>query len=156
MNTLSITKSPESSALCGFSPTQSPGTAQHENSGPESGAGEGGACTGDDGHRSTKFFIYVIGGTPLTLTFLVVGTDPLDSFEEPAQLLGQVKLPTATKEDIDNSGFEMIRPSVLAEYEKVGWIAPMCVDRCLICLEGYDPEEDLRLLSCRQFPACVP
>ncbi|KAH9073535.1 hypothetical protein EDB83DRAFT_2358188 [Lactarius deliciosus] len=23
----------------------------------------------------------------------------------------------------------------------------MCVDRCLICLEDYDPEEDLRLLS---------
>ncbi|KAH9073546.1 hypothetical protein EDB83DRAFT_2358318 [Lactarius deliciosus] len=25
----------------------------------------------------------------------------------------------------------------------------MCVDRCLICLEDYDPEEDPRLLSYR-------
>ena len=60
---------------------------------------------------------------------LVIGTDPLDSFEELAELLGQVKPPTATKEDIDNSGLEVIRSSVLVEYEKVGRIAPMCVDR---------------------------
>jgi len=60
---------------------------------------------------------------------LVIGTDPLDSFEELAELLGQVKPPTATKEDIDNSGLEVIRPNVLTEYEKIGRIAPMCVDR---------------------------
>jgi hypothetical protein len=99
----------------------------------------------------------------------VIGTDPLDSFEELAELLGHVKPQTATREDIDNSGLEVIRPSVLTEYEKVGRIAPMCVDRvsfyflspcvkirlfdgvfqCLICLEDYNPEEDLRLLTCR-------
>jgi hypothetical protein len=39
---------------------------------------------------------------------LVFGTDPLDSFEELAELLGQVKPPTASKEDIDNSGLEII------------------------------------------------
>ena len=33
------------------------------------------------------------------------------------------------KEDIDNSGLEVIPSSVLVEYEKVGRIAPMCVDR---------------------------
>jgi hypothetical protein len=60
---------------------------------------------------------------------LVIGTDPLDSFEELAELLGQVKPPTASKEDIDNSGLEIIRSGVLAEYEKIGRIAPMCVDR---------------------------
>ncbi|KAH9175532.1 hypothetical protein EDB89DRAFT_2227291 [Lactarius sanguifluus] len=60
---------------------------------------------------------------------LVGGTDPLDSFEELAELLRQVKPPTATKEDIDNSGLEVIRSSVLVEYEKVGRIALMCVDR---------------------------
>ena len=60
---------------------------------------------------------------------LVTGTDPLESFEELAELLGQVKPPTASKEDIDNSGLEIIRSSVLAEYEKIGRIAPMCVDR---------------------------
>ncbi|KAH9028693.1 hypothetical protein EDB85DRAFT_2255334 [Lactarius pseudohatsudake] len=136
-------------ALRGFRPAPGAGTARHESSAPGSGAGEGGARTGDDGHGSTTFFIYVIGGYYPPNHQLVVGTDPLDSFEELAELLGQVKPPTATKEDIDNSGLEVIRSSVLVEYEKVGRIAPMCVDRCLICLEDYDPEEDLRLLSCR-------
>lgn len=137
-------------ALRGFRPAPgAAGTARHESSAPGSGAGEGGARTGDDGHGSTTFFIYVIGGYYPPNHQLVVGTDPLDSFEELAELLGQVKPPTATKEDIDNSGLEVIRSSVLVEYEKVGRIAPMCVDRCLICLEDYDPEEDLRLLSCR-------
>ena len=70
---------------------------------------------------------------------LVIGTDPLDSFEELAELLGHVKPQTATREDIVNSGLEVIRPSVLVEYEKNGRIAPMCVDRvrfihcCLFC-----------------------
>ncbi|KAH8986083.1 hypothetical protein EDB86DRAFT_2299572 [Lactarius hatsudake] len=136
-------------ALRGFRPAPGAGTARHESSAPGAGAGEGGARTGDDGHGSTTFFIYVIGGYYPPNHQLVVGTDPLDSFEELAELLGQVKPPTATKEDIDNSGLEVIRSGVLVEYEKVGRIAPMCVDRCLICLEDYDPEEDLRLLSCR-------
>ncbi|KAF8260984.1 hypothetical protein EI94DRAFT_1810948 [Lactarius quietus] len=136
-------------ALRGFRPAPGAGTARHESLGSGSGGVEGGARTGDDGHGSTTFFIYVIGGYYPPNHQLVTGTDPLDSFEELAELLGQVKPPTATKEDIDNSGLEVIRPSVLAEYEKIGRIAPMCVDRCLICLEDYDPEVDLRLLACR-------
>jgi hypothetical protein len=60
---------------------------------------------------------------------LVTGTDPLDSFEELAELLGQAKPQTASKEDIDNSGLEVIRVGSLAEYEKIGRVAPMCVDR---------------------------
>ena len=59
----------------------------------------------------------------------MISTDPLDSFEELAELLGHVKPQTATREDIDNSGLEVIRPNVLTEYEKIGRIAPMCVDR---------------------------
>jgi hypothetical protein len=139
-------------ALRGFRPTpapaSAPGTARHESPGTGSG-GESSARTSDDGHGSTTFFIYVIGGYYPPNHQLVIGTDPLDSFEELAELLGQVKPPTATKEDIDNSGLEIIRSGVLVEYEKIGRIAPMCVDRCLICLEDYDPEEDLRLLTCR-------
>ena len=34
-----------------------------ENTGPESGSVKSGACTDDDEHGSTNFFIYVIGGT---------------------------------------------------------------------------------------------
>ncbi|KAN0130209.1 hypothetical protein V8E53_011966 [Lactarius tabidus] len=147
-------------ALRGFRPASAPasgtgagaGTARHESTGAGAGSGAGGetgARASDDGHGSTTFFIYVIGGYYPPNHQLVIGTDPLDSFEELAELLGQVKPPTASKEDIDNSGLEIIRSGVLAEYEKIGRIAPICVDRCLICLEDYDPEEDLRLLSCR-------
>ena len=38
----------------------------------------------------------------------MIGTDPLDSFEKLAELPGQVKPPTVTKEDIDNLGLEVI------------------------------------------------
>src|ERR1700761_6733831 len=75
---------------------------------------------------------------------LVIGMDMLDSFQELAELLGQVKPPTATKEDIGNSGLDVIRSSVLADYEKVRWIASMCVDRVRLyipfCL-GIDADE---------------
>ncbi|KAH8978235.1 hypothetical protein EDB92DRAFT_1948993 [Lactarius akahatsu] len=40
---------------------------------------------------------------------LVVGTDQVDWFEDLAELPGQVKVPTATKEDIDNSWLEATR-----------------------------------------------
>ena len=60
---------------------------------------------------------------------LVIGTDPLDSFEELAELLGQAKPQTVSREDIDNSGLEVIRMNSLAAYEKAGRVAPMCVDR---------------------------
>ena len=62
----------------------------------------------------------------------MTGTDPLNSFEalwELAELLGQVKPPTATKEDIAKSGLEVIRPADLIQYEKDGRVASNCIDR---------------------------
>lgn len=50
-------------------------------------------------------------------------------FRELADLLGQVKPPTASKEEIANSGLEIIKPAQLAEHEKNGKIASNCVDR---------------------------
>ncbi|ETW82104.1 hypothetical protein HETIRDRAFT_440169 [Heterobasidion irregulare TC 32-1] len=101
---------------------------------------------------STTFFIYVIGGYYPPNHHLVTGNDPLDSFEalwELAEMLGQVKPPTATREDIAKSGLEVIRPSDLEQYENDGRVSSNCVERCLICLEEYAPEEDLRLMTCR-------
>ncbi|THH19215.1 hypothetical protein EW146_g1908 [Bondarzewia mesenterica] len=105
-----------------------------------------------EGNGSTTFFIYVIGGYYPPNHHLVTGNDPLDSFEalwELAELLGQVKPPTATKEDIAKSGLEVIRQAELETYEKDGRVSSNCIDRCLICLEDYVPEDDLRLLTCR-------
>ncbi len=76
---------------------------------------------------------------------LVIGTDPLDSFEELAELLGQAKPQTASKEDIDNSGLEVIRMSVLAEYEKLGRVAPMCVDRVCLSVQLHKCDETLKV-----------
>jgi hypothetical protein len=44
----------------------------------------------------------------------------LDYFSELAELLGQAKLQTVSKKDIDNSGLEVVRMSTFPEYEKLG------------------------------------
>lgn len=48
---------------------------------------------------------------------------------ELAELLGQVKPPTVSREDIERSGLEIINASMLGEYEKQGRVANNCVDR---------------------------
>ncbi|KAH9829668.1 uncharacterized protein C8Q71DRAFT_717942 [Rhodofomes roseus] len=104
----------------------------------------------DTGART--FLIYVIGGYYPPNHHMVTGSDSLDSYEalwELAELLGQVKPPVATREDIDNSGLQIIKSSELARYEEEGRVASNCVERCLICLEDYEPEDALRLMSCK-------
>jgi len=76
----------------------------------------------------------------------------LDSFEalwELAELLGQVKPQTASKEDIEKSGLEIIKASMLKQYDEEQKITSNCVERCLICLDDYEPEDDVRVLACR-------
>lgn len=88
---------------------------------------------------------------------------------ELAELLGQVKPPTASREDIDNSGLQIIKASDLSKYEEEGKVASNCVDRvsksyiealahsdisshplqCLVCLDDYEPDNELRVMSCR-------
>lgn len=100
---------------------------------------------------SRTFLIYVIGGYYPPDHQIITGGN-LDSFEalwELAELLGQVKPPTASKEEIDQSGLEVIKANSLEEYAKDGRIATNCVDRCLICLDDYVPDDDLRVLSCK-------
>lgn len=81
---------------------------------------------------------------------MVTGPDNLDSYEalwyvalgsdaaacvntfvirELAELLGQVKPPTATRTDIDNSGLQIIKASELSQYEQDGKISSNCTDR---------------------------
>jgi hypothetical protein len=156
-------------ALRGLRPVTGPGSGSGSTrrEASSSSGTEGPIRGNDDGHGSTTFFIYVIGGKNPTHSYdwavcallrfsltdchlhrrlgyyppnhqLVTGTDPLDSFEELAELLGHAKPQTASKEDIDNSGLEVIRLSSLAEYEKLGRVAPMCVDRvrAFLCFDA--------------------
>lgn len=55
------------------------------------------------------------------------GTD-----RELAELLGQVKPPTVSKDEIEKSGLEIIPASMLKEYEKQGRVASNCIDRVRI------------------------
>jgi len=105
-----------------------------------------------EGLGSRTFLIYVIGGYYPPDHGLITGVDALDSFEalwELAELLGQVKPQTVSKEEIDKSDLEIVKPTVLEQYEKEGKVASNCLERCLICLDDYEPEVDLRLLKCR-------
>jgi len=100
---------------------------------------------------SRTFLIYVIGGYYPPDHQIITGGN-LDSFEalwELAELLGQVKPPTVSKEEIEKSGLEIIRASMLEEYEKQGRVASNCIDRCLVCLDDYNPEDELRVLTCK-------
>ncbi|KAM5533122.1 hypothetical protein V8D89_013170 [Ganoderma adspersum] len=105
-----------------------------------------------DSAGSRTFLIYVIGGYYPPNHHMVTGSDNLDSYEalwELAELLGQVKPPVATREEIDRSGLQIINSSELARYEQQGKVASNCAERCLICLDDYSVDEDLRLMSCK-------
>ena len=87
---------------------------------------------------------------------MVTGSDSLDSYEalwyvfhpsymmrcpdqrvrELAELLGQVKPPVATREDIDNSGLQIVKSSELPRLEEEGRVASNCVER-VSHMSGY-------------------
>jgi len=96
--------------------------------------------------------IYVIGGYYPPSHDIVTGMTGPDSFEalwELAELLNHAKPPVASRDDIEHSRLEVIKPSELREHERDGKIAANCVDRCLICLEDYEGDDSIRILSCR-------
>lgn len=86
---------------------------------------------------------------------------------ELAEMLGQVKPPTASKEEIENSGLQVIKSGELKHYEASGRVAANCTEhvsnlggpwvmkdadetmQCLICLDEYQQEDDVRVMSCR-------
>ena len=90
---------------------------------------------------------------------------------ELADLLEHVKPPTLSKDEIDKSGLEIIEAAQLSQHENDGKASLNCLDRvcfplsienvdvfvdhnnffrqCLICLDDYQPEEDIWVMSCR-------
>ncbi|KAG6849923.1 hypothetical protein H0H93_003634 [Arthromyces matolae] len=102
---------------------------------------------------SRTFLIYVIGGYyPPNHSILSGGPETLASLEallELADLLGHSKPPTATKEEIEKSGLELIKSAQLEQYEREERISANCIERCLICLDDYHPEDDIRVMNCK-------
>ncbi|KIY74078.1 hypothetical protein CYLTODRAFT_416342 [Cylindrobasidium torrendii FP15055 ss-10] len=125
------------------------GQARRSVSDDDTGARVG---TGDDAGSRT-FLIYVIGGYYPPDHSIVTGEQHnLESFEallDLAEILGQVKPPTASKDDIERSALEVIKAAEVAHYEEDGKISSNCTERCLICLDEYAPEDDVRVMSCR-------
>lgn len=106
----------------------------------------------NDSTGARTFLIYVIGGYYPPNHHMVTGSDSLDSYDalwELAELLGQVKPPVASREDIDNSGLQIIKAADLTQYEREGRVSSNCTERCLICLDDYAPEGSVRLMSCK-------
>lgn len=99
------------------------------------------------------FLIYVIGGYYPPDHSIVTGeARDLDSFAallDLAELLGQVKPPTVSKDELEKSGLEVIKASMVKEYEEQGKITVSCIEKCLICLDDYDAEDDVRVMTCR-------
>ncbi|KAI0350339.1 hypothetical protein OH77DRAFT_1489199 [Trametes cingulata] len=105
-----------------------------------------------EGAGSRTFLIYVIGGYYPPNHHMVTGPDNLDSYEalwELAELLGQVKPQVATREDIEKSDLKTVKFRELEQYEREGKVASSCVERCLICLDDYQQDDDVRLMHCR-------
>lgn len=112
------------------------------------------ATNANDRAASRTFLIYVIGGYYPPNHHIVTGTDGMDSYDalwELAALIGQAKPPTATPEDIEKSGLQIIKSTDIPQYAAEEKVASNCIDRCMICLDNYEPEEDLRLMSCKHF-----
>jgi len=107
------------------------------------------------GASTRSYIIWVVGGhyppnhPILTAPHLLTGQLDHDDLWALGELLGQVKPPTASREDIERSGLEVIRRDKLASYEEGGKVAGNCTERCLICLGDYEEDEDIRILTCR-------
>ncbi|KAF9508324.1 hypothetical protein BS47DRAFT_236245 [Hydnum rufescens UP504] len=80
---------------------------------------------------------------------LFLGQFDHDDFWALAELLGQVKPPVATKDDIEHSGLPVVKTEKISEYAENGLIATNTIERCLVCLSDYEEQEDIRILSCK-------
>lgn len=65
-----------------------------------------------------------------------------------ADLLGQVKPPVATEEDVRSSGLEIIKGSSLQEYESENKVAGNCVERVSFLFSEFEHQ----LTSSAQVP----
>ena len=65
-------------------------------------------------------------------------------YRELAEIMGQVKPPTATKEEIERAGLEVVQPTVLAQYEKEGRVASNCIEK--VCFVSRSAERKLSML----------
>ncbi|KIR99200.1 hypothetical protein L804_03822 [Cryptococcus deuterogattii 2001/935-1] len=102
------------------------------------------------------YLVYVIGGNypqshpVLRMPSLIHGGAMTDEeLQFVGDLLGSASNQTVEKEKLDNSGLQVIKGNEMENKGKAGEVIDSCVERCLVCLSGYEPEEDCRILGCR-------
>jgi len=124
-----------------------------------------------DRAASRTFLIYVIGGYYPPNHHIVTGTDGMDSYDalwfvspcrmyislltidyrELAALIGQAKPPTATPEDIEKSGLQIIKSTDIPQYAAESRVASNCIDRV-----GLNPPPPLFFPFLPLIPLPVP
>lgn len=96
----------------------------------------------------------------LALPSLLSGFDSAASYEQLlalAELMGGAhKPPTASQADIAASDLRIIRGDQVMTLTGEGEIHTNTSERCLVCLEDYEREDQVRVLKCRHaYHACV-
>ncbi|ORX38246.1 hypothetical protein BD324DRAFT_607803 [Kockovaella imperatae] len=106
--------------------------------------------------QANTYLVYVIGGNyprnhPILRIPALMTGDPLTDEDMTliGELLGNVKPPVATREEIESAGLRIVKGSEMVSLGEKGEILHNCLERCLICLSDYEPEDDCRILKCR-------
>ncbi|CAE6497421.1 unnamed protein product [Rhizoctonia solani] len=106
-----------------------------------------------DGTRN--YMIWIIGGyyasnhPLLAHPNLFLGQVHPDELWMLNEFLGQVKSPTASKEDIAKAGLRIVKGADIKDLAQAGSVTENCTERCLICLDDYADDEDLRIMNCK-------
>lgn len=130
------------------------------------------------GTRSTRgFVLWILGGLypvnhPIVIAPSLLGDDAMsyDELLRLAEVLGNVKPPTVTAEEIKKSTLKIVKTAAIPELLAQGEIRDITAERCLgeltrrlnfpltltdlivcvtVCLEDYEEDEEIRILNCR-------
>ncbi|KAL7005430.1 hypothetical protein EMMF5_004984 [Cystobasidiomycetes sp. EMM_F5] len=102
------------------------------------------------------FSLWIMGGVwpahhPIALAPSLVGDGAL-SYEDMlrlADILGQHKPPTASADEVEASGLSVVKGTAIGRLQEDGKVLPITAERCLVCLEDYADDEDVRVLACQ-------
>ncbi|KAH7336791.1 hypothetical protein B0J17DRAFT_443823 [Rhizoctonia solani] len=106
-----------------------------------------------DGTRN--YIIWIIGGyypanhPILAHPNLFLGQVHPDELWMLNEFLGQVKPPTVSRDDIAKAGLRVVKGAEVKELAQSGSVTENCTERCLICLDDYSDDDDLRIMTCK-------
>ncbi|GAA96365.1 hypothetical protein E5Q_03031 [Mixia osmundae IAM 14324] len=107
-------------------------------------------------HTSRHFLIWLAGGLysdghPI-LTFPSLfgqGEPRYEDLLRLAELFGPAVAQTATREQVEKANLTVIKGAEVIKARDKDQMLANTVDRCLICLDDYEEQQDVRILGCR-------